>query len=287
MQSIRWVGFGVANALTRTVVHFLASEGSVTAPHEINCSLRIFGHSLNERKITVEGGRISHPNGFRLEDAFESLKNEQVGIFGVEVELMTNQPRVDLGYSWCIFELASKGHSARYWPKRLVNSHVVNSQNVVTHSTSIQAGGAPFGTGIGALIKDPFTATSVIVVNGEKSGYEPTLVCGAASDRRSQVVHHLPISATPALAAVEQPIDEAFFAELPVIESSWGLLRCTSLTLEDGSSSFSGRSLIEEEQHSFGTSPSQPDSLNATLPRGVFLLYRDALTRRPVSVVSL
>ena len=76
MQSVKWIGFGVSNALSRTVVHFFPSGGGVTAPYPANCMLNLFSltvdesigglaHKLEEKKIVLEGARLSQPDGVR------------------------------------------------------------------------------------------------------------------------------------------------------------------------------------------------------------------------------
>ena len=68
MQSVKWVSFGISNALTRTIVHFFPSEGGITAPFPATCALRIFGQGLIEKKVVIEGARLSHPDGVRVEN---------------------------------------------------------------------------------------------------------------------------------------------------------------------------------------------------------------------------
>ena len=119
MQSVKWIGFGVSNALSRTVVHFFPSGGGVTAPYPANCMLNLFSltvdesigglaHKLEEKKIVLEGARLSQPDGVRLDQAFEDLSQGVKGFFGITVELSTGQPKVDLSGSSCIIEHSSK-----------------------------------------------------------------------------------------------------------------------------------------------------------------------------------
>ena len=119
IQSVRWIAFGISNSSTKTIVHFFPSEGGVSAPYPATCTLKIFGSKMQERKVVIEGARLSHPDGVRLEQAFPSLGEENIGNFGLEIEVATIQPRVDVSPSSCIIELVSKGYSTRYWPVRL------------------------------------------------------------------------------------------------------------------------------------------------------------------------
>ena len=255
MQSAKWVSFGISNALTRTVVHFFPSEGGVTAPYPATCALRVFGHGVQEKRVVIEGARLSHPDGVRVEDAFPALKSDQAGIFGLEIEVATIQPRVEMSFSGCVIELASKGHSAKFWPKRAIvvpstNAHLTPASATKVEDTTPQT---PI---VAPLIRDSFNTSSIVVVNGGTDAYRPQ-VCTLSPDAQPQ---EMPISSSLPSSAVETNLDEPFFESAKADECGWGLVRTRTLLLRDASS---------------------------IVPRAAFLMYRDSLTRRPVSVVAL
>jgi len=284
MQSVKWMSFGISNALTRTVVHFFPSEGGVTGPYPASCALRIFGKGVQEKRIVIEGARLSHPDGVRVEDAFPALKSDQVGLFGLEIEVSTIQPRVDIGASSCVVELASKGHSAKFWPKKL--EIIVSSTAIVTSKFSQKklydpkttdaehpedqvdtAPATPPVARVFPILKDSFNSTSVVVVNGTTDVFRaPVTMLELARDGSERFESDLSIGSVAAANTSETTLgDETsakanLFSELTPQSCSWGLFRARTLISRD---------------------------TTTTDPRAVFVMYRDALTRRPVSVCSV
>ncbi len=277
MQSIRWIGFGISNALTHTMIHFFPSEGGVTAPYQANCVLRIFGQGINEKRVVLEGARLSHPDGVRIEDVFSELRSEQVGLYGIEVELVSVQSRVDLSPSSVIFELVSKGHSAKYWPAMVSDEGGRNRSEIdriareIKRSKSSQQqltlGENAEAASAGAseqkpekpkvlsapLVNDAINTSSLILVNGTKEPFKPYVTL---SDETLAGLEQ----GIAALSVNEKLFDEKAFERVTPWECSWGLLRTRVV------------------HYSY----SREDSPNA-----LYLVMRDALTRRPVSVSAL
>ena len=255
VQSVKWVSFGISNALTRTVVHFFPSEGGVTAPFPATCALRIFGQGLVEKKVVIEGARLSHPDGVRVEDAFPALRSDQVGLIGLEIEIATPQTRVDLTSSGCIVELASKGHSAKFLPKRLLPV-LSATQLLLQPKRSEDEPPAPQPPRAAVALRDAFSTSSVVVVNGSADAYRPSL-CAVSPGGEPQ---EIPLPTLLAGAAVEIVLDDGFFNDAAARECSWGISRAKALIIRESR-------FIET--------------------KAVFVVYRDALTRRPVSVRAL
>ncbi len=255
MQSVKWVTFGISNALTRTVVHFFPSEGGVTAPYPASCSLRVFGAGIIEKRVVIEGARLSHPDGVRVEDAFPALKSDGTGIFGLEIEVETLQPRIDISASGCVVELASKGHSARFWPKRLLEIPTGVIKGAKAKEVAAEAE-VKQKVAVAPILKDSFSTTSLVVVNGSGESFRPNL-CAVASSGDSE---EIPLASLSEGNAAETNLEEGFFQNAHTEECTWGTVRSKPMVLRDPSS-YEGK--------------------------GVFLMYRDALTRRPVSVYAL
>lgn len=161
MQSVKWIGFGTANSVSQTMVHFFPVGKGISAPYPANCTVNVFGplkgagQGVQRKRVTLDGARLSQPDGVFLNQAFEDL--EQEGFFGVSVELSTVQPRIDLSTSSCVIEFCSRAGSVKYWPKLPPGRGEENSQ-----ATAL-------------VLNDNLTSTSVVVVNCREESFSPSL----------------------------------------------------------------------------------------------------------------
>ena len=255
MQTVKWIGFGVSNALSRTVVHFFPSGGGVTAPYPANCTLNLFGLILdegvvtgkrdsNEWKIVLEGARLSQPDGVRLDQAFEDLAQGVKGFFGITVELSTGQPKVDLAGSSCIIEHSSRANSVRFYPKSLFAPLMV--EQVIPPP-------------LVAAIEDKLTSTALIIVNGSHAVFEPKLqFLGTAADSKERLQRTISAPTVPAQSVAEVAIPAECYANLSPFDGDGGVIRCGGLYSE-----------------------ALPEDV------AIFALYRDVTTKRPISVGAL
>lgn len=250
MQSVRWITFCVSNALTRTMVHFYPSSGNVTAPYPTMCKLSLFGQGQEEKTVTLEGARLSQPDGVRIEEVFPALKSELSGLFGLVVEITTPQPRVDLSGSLCAVEFCSRAHSARFWPKRLRDEN-----------TSIE------GRYSGMAIRDALNVCSLLVVNPMQKAIRPNIsLMVPRTDGTTKVeVENVKLGDVPPLSVQEISLSEYLGDDLAATECSFGLLRAASTGITVNVA---------------GDKPLPADA-------GLFMLYRDVLTKRPLSVCAL
>lgn len=194
MQSIRWLGLGISNALTKTVVHFFPSAGNVTAPYPAQCKLTIFGQAIGRRSVVLDGARLSQPDGVKLEAAFPVLQEGLINMFGLIVELNSQQPRIDMTSSSCLVELTSSSPSVKYSP----------------HETYDNESYLPKS---GVAFKDAYTSSSLVMVNASGEIHRPPLnpgftVEGIASD-----------------CIMEVELGEPFFKDVEPKECNWGLSR--------------------------------------------------------------
>ena len=232
MQSVRFIGFGMTTAVTRTLLHFFPSAGNVTAPYQANVRLTVSGNGVATGTVMLEGARLSQPDGVRLEMAFPHLQSETGALFALEVEISTMQPRVDMTASECIVELSSVSRSARYRPVQIDQTE------------------PPLPC---LAVRDAFNSSSLVVIN-------PTDVIQHPRVERATADGPLLMRLDPVAPKAVQEInfDEATLAGAPH-ECSWGLTRCASV-----------KPLVE------------PNSVLR-----YFLLYRDSITKTPVSVVAI
>lgn len=215
MQSIRWIAFGIANATTRTALHFYPSAGNVTAPYPVSCKLSIFGAGLDTNPIAVDGLRLSQPEGIWIDEAFPVLKSANVTWYGVEIALTCNQHRVELDGSSCVVELQSLAQSTRYWP--ICAEGCANRERPRTS----------------ALVRDAFSISSIVAINPTAIKAELGLALGAYNTLE---IKQPPATSLPALdprALTEIPLDaiyEESFAPIKARDYSWGMFRARSVS---------------------------------------------------------
>ena len=92
---------------TRSRIHFFPTAGTAGGHYPVACSLRLFGKGLKDRSVELEGGRVSQPDGFRIEDAFPDLPSDISGPVGLEVGLKVSQGRLNLLGSEVFIESSS------------------------------------------------------------------------------------------------------------------------------------------------------------------------------------
>lgn len=236
MQSMNWLTFCLTNTLTRSVVHFFpASNAGVSAPYPAECRLTLFGNGIEPKSVVLEGARFSQPDGIRLDEAFPSLREGNSSFFGLEIEISTIQPRIDITGSACIIEFIGSGQSCRFRPAL----------------RSAYIGGRPL---LG--LKDGFNSTSFVVVNGSNEVYKPQFNLSENGE-----LYPLPQVIEPVAArnVLEIELAPSVLDNLKPNECSWGLLRARGI--------WAGPNEV-------------PDVTS-------YVLYRDAATKRPVSIRAI
>ena len=215
MQTATWLTFGISGAITRTAVHFFPASLGSGAPYPAQCQLTLITGG-SRKSVQLDGARLGQPDGVWVEDAFPVLREQQGGLFGLEVTITTSQPRVDLGASAIVMEFASRlpdRPSLRFWP--------INAQQSDKTMTST------------LLIRDPFMFCTVIAVNGSAEPVTPALhvIAPAIAPSISQSV--LTVSPIEAGSVSEIQLNNKAFDELPARECSWGLSRSVGLVRSD------------------------------------------------------
>lgn len=247
MQTVRWLGFGNVNATTKTLVHLFPSAGTVSAPYGALCKLSIFGSGIGRQSVALEGLRLSHPDGLRIDEAFPKAFESATGAFGLEIEVSTTQPRVDLTPSVCIIEFRGGGSSSRYRPYQIPTER---APGMTPEPQRSMAG----------MIKDACTLSSLIVVNNLSGAITPKLF--AVDTSNSPQADPLTAMSCPAVESAsvkEIEIPGSFWEQVPAREMSWGLLRARSISVET------------------------PDNEGVA----IFALARDTTTSTPVSVTAI
>jgi|GEM_PF-1208771 len=291
MQTIKWLTFGLSNAVTQTCVHFFPAADSVTAPYPAFCSLSLFGQNLPTQKtVTLEGGRLGNPDGIRVKDAFPALAAESVGVFGLEVEISCAQPRIDVSGSGCVIEFISQGFVTRFWPKQRAVTQDSNRSIKVRSSQSVDIiSKRAASPRVGVCLSDPYNSSCLVVVNSSERPVAAWLdlssgcVIGNMSQKDGSRVPEAARLEIPARAVVEFPIADAVYEGGTRQECSWGLLKARVLQVGFDVTELKGRT--SDEASPGGVAGVETAMLDDAL--AAFLVYRDLDSGRIVSVVAL
>lgn len=219
MKQIKWFSCGISNAITRTVIHFFPSAGIVTAPYPALCKIGIFGIGIEHRWVTIEGARVSHPDGVRAEELFPELRQGVNGFFGITIEVSTNQPTANLSGSKCIVEFASKGQGLKFhaipW---------VEAKRDYTRSDKAAAESERVAVFAGLLgIDDEQTVSSLVLINSSDDAWSPEILAPSQTKEQKTAVP-TPIQVLPRTTQ-EVPLSSSTFAEVEPWVSSVGAVR--------------------------------------------------------------
>ncbi|MCB0354861.1 MAG: hypothetical protein KDD64_15105 [Bdellovibrionales bacterium] len=270
MQSSRWLTFGFCNSVSDSLLHLFPSSVTATAPYPITTKFRMFHGGEQSRIVTVEGMRLGQPDGVRLSDLFSSLREGSVGPIGVEVSFHTLQPRLELGGSRCVVEIASRSASSRFsaaYPLRFAGFDPLKSYGRV-------------------VLKDALTKSSVVLLNGTPDTIEasvlpsvraPSQNVSGQNDTETSHLEVLPffVEQVGPFSAVEIPFPDDIFQKMRATECSWGLVRGASVevSLKRSAINDSARSKISKRTEIEGSMC------------GSFLVHRDANTHVPMSII--
>lgn len=234
IASVKWMTFGLSDALNSTLVHFFPSAGAITAPYPAHCTLSIFGRGLSPNQVVLDGARLSQPDGVRVEDAFSEIREQNINIFGIQIEIGSSQAKLNLSHSLCIIELSANGLATKFHPVRIEDPLVEGLRNF-------------------AAIKDCFQQTSLISVNPTSEIFRPA-VYSLRADGQTQ---ELGMEGVLPGSAHEQFLPDSLFEGLKPQQCSWGLARVRSVLIKP---------VAEVSQ---------------------YIVYRDPVTRRPMSVCKV
>ena len=253
--AVKTVMFCLSTSSIKTRVHFFPTAGSATSHQPITCVLSLFGKGIEKRAVMLDGGRLNQPDGVRLEEAFPTLRNEASGIFGLEMQLSSQQGRVNLLSSQAAIELVSPQTSIMYYSAPFVPDvdEAVAPEPQGDLSQRLAAARRRSFVGIG--VQDAFLTTSLIMVNSTNETVRPAIFHGVGEEAQS-----LPVGTISPESAMEIPLEESLFKKTTPHECLWGLSRAEKISVG-------------------------PDSL--TPHTAFYVMYRDPVRKRPVSVCAL
>jgi hypothetical protein len=253
--AVKTVMFCLSTSSIKTRVHFFPTAGSTTSHQPIVCVLSLFGKGIEKRAVMLDGGRLNQPDGVRLEEAFPNLRNEASGIFGLEIQLSSQQGRVNLLSSQAAIELVSPQSSLMYNSAPFVpdTDEAASLESQGDISQHLVAGRRRSFVGVG--MQDAFLTTSLVMVNSTKETVRPAIFHGVGEGAQS-----LPVGNISPESAMEIPLEESLFKNTTPHECLWGLSRAEKISVG-------------------------PDSL--TRHTDFYIMYRDPVRKRPVSVCAL
>ena len=253
--AVKTVMFCLSTSSIKTRVHFFPTAGSTTSHQPITCVLSLFGKGIEKRAVMLDGGRLNQPDGVRLEEAFPTLRNEASGIFGLEMQLSSQQGRLNLLSSQAAIELVSPQTSILYYSAPFVPDvdEAVAPEPQGDLSQRLAAARRRSFMGVG--VQDAFLTTSLIMVNSTNETVRPAIFHGVGEEAQS-----LPVGTISPESAMEIPLEESLFKNTTPHECLWGLSRAEKISVG-------------------------PDSL--TPHTAFYVMYRDPVSKRPVSVCAL
>jgi hypothetical protein len=259
-QSVVATGFCLSSQSIKTRVHFFPFAGAISGPYSIACTFTLFGKGIERKSVTVDGGRLGQPDGIRLEDAFQAVRGEASGIFGLQVSLSCQNHRAMMTASQLSIEVVSPQFNVVYGvPFFLATGQTTDagSNDAIPPVPSITR--EEIGSGV--ALQDSFSTTSIVVVNPSETVVRPNLF--RLLDGKRVALH---LGTVAPNAAVEMPLEEGLFRSSKPIECGWGLVRAEAIY----------RGVSEEEA-----------ALTASSQPSYFVVYRDPVTKKPVSVSML
>jgi hypothetical protein len=247
--------FCLSTSSIKTRVHFFPTAGSTASHQPITCVLSLFGKGIEKRAVMLDGGRLNQPDGVRLEEAFPTLRNEASGIFGLEIQLSSQQGRVNLLSSQAAIELVSPQASVMYYSAPFVPDVEEVASPEPQGDLSQRLAAARRRSFVGVGLQDAFVTTSLVMVNSTNETVRPAIFHGVGEEAQS-----LPVGNISPESAMEIPLEESLFKKTTPHECLWGLSRAEKISVG-------------------------PDSL--TPHTAFYVMYRDPVSKRPISVCAL
>jgi hypothetical protein len=249
-NSVKTLVFCLSTPTIRTRIHFFPSAGSVGGAAGVNCTLTLFGKGVEKRAVLLDGGRIGQPDGVRLEDAFPSARSEGSGIVGLEILLECPQGRVNMASSHATLEFISPQSSIAYGSAPFRMALDAGQESVSERLVAARRRGR-----VGVGLHDSGLTTSLVVINGSSETVRPDILHTVNGEGVP-----LPVGTVSPDSVVEIPLDDSLFKGSQVHECLWGEVQAAKIALGEGA--LSGDTAY-------------------------YLVYREPVTKRPVSVCAL
>jgi hypothetical protein len=287
LSSVAWIGFGFSNSLSRSLVHFSPNSalGLGQQNGSVDCTLSVFGHGAEPEQVTLEGARLSMPDGIAVEEAFPSIA-DYTGMFGIALTLSSSQLKLDQYQSECWIELVATSFSVAERARNvgfLEGAHAHSMRYIPQMVYPVHKDGSPESgiRDLGLAVLDSFNSTSVIVVNPHENTRYIQRSFDAASAREFQDARMS--------EAAEQYSEEAVqSSRLVGVDSAQERLALPPYSISEHKLEKSYYLLEQPREGSWGVSNVSTVSITKNDDGCLFFaMYRDTITKRPMSVCAL
>ena len=122
-SEMTWVTFGEHTSTVKTAVHFFPYGGSISATYPVDLTLTIFAEEFETVEVTMEGARLSQPEGIVIDQVFPALLADYSGLYGLKIKITCDkQLSLDLSASSCMTELFYPEGVVRFAAKEFDNN---------------------------------------------------------------------------------------------------------------------------------------------------------------------
>lgn len=265
--------FSFAGAGISTRLHFMPAVCASAAPTDILCGFSIFGRGIEPKRVVLDGAKSGQPDGVRLEDAFPALKSQTVsGVIGVEMEISSSHPRLNLLTSQLFVEIITASYSVIYSQQPFFNKPVELEPSPLEANAQQRSAGSSLSNDnppqisqlLGGGRKELPVAlafsgsglidSSLIIINSANESLRPTI-----SRTNHGSVRPLHCGTVSPMTVLEVPLNDLILKDSPEILSGEDSFRAEALYLESAVSTSAA----------------------------YYMVYRASDTRNPVSVLSL
>lgn len=230
MRAVTWTGFLNPDRKSGTYVHFLPATPGAATPYPVEVSVSIFGRGLPRKRISLEGARLFHPDGIRVEDIFALQEIDAENSVGFQLEVFAAQQRSDVSASQCLVQFGFGVGAVTFSPaKKVIKSDPQTGAIIVDDSERFAA--------ISAL-KDSMLAPSLFIVNTTTNEHRPEVFYRDMPESQGALV---PLGQVVSNSVLERRLDGTIFGEPAARELSWGNVRSRLLRLrktDNGVASF-------------------------------------------------
>ncbi|MDZ4786618.1 MAG: hypothetical protein SGJ02_11140 [bacterium] len=229
MKSVKWIAFSSQDRGTGTVVHFLPATPGAATPYPVELSFTIFGRGIEKKTLAVEGARLFHPDGVKIESLFGIRPSDGDSSYGIEIDVFCSQARSDVSASQCLIEFPLREGPLKFSPTRIILQDAIqkNEEDFIEYKEEKRRS---------ILIKDALLSPSIVIVNSSAKDMRPEVYYSEIKNDE-EVLQMIPLGQVAAQSVVERKLDSAFFNDVKPQELSWGLVRSRSIMAVSNSES--------------------------------------------------
>lgn len=214
MRTVKWSAFLNPDRKIGTLVHFLPGTPGAATPYPVEVGLTVFGRNLPQKTISLDGARLFHPDGVRVEDIFSFSESDPDSLIALQIEIFSKQQKSDVSASQCIIEFPSIDRPVLFSPsKAIINLDPQKGQEI----PGIESSESRI-----LAMKDSNLTPSLLMINGDKFDLRPEVHYDDAQETKRAL---MPLGQISPLSVLERKLDGTIFGEPVAREASWGNVR--------------------------------------------------------------